>query len=227
MHPGVLFDRIAPTLSAMCGSVESVTFTEVDDVSQHPSWAMLHDQMFMGRQPAEYRTDSPTMQMFRRMWGQCCYHVAAQLGLALDRLDLDLTVGLATRDIELRAGVIPKGTIAGTRTILRGMVDDVARVNLEINWHVDLSIPGWPETGRVWRTEIEGRPSWRNETKIARTWGDRAAVPWYDGMGTATAAPAVHAIPAIVAADPGIFVPPIFTPYRFPGPARSTPPIVL
>jgi 2,4-diaminopentanoate dehydrogenase len=227
MHPGVLFDRIAPTLSTMCGSVESVSFTEVDDVGQHPSWAMLHGQMFMGRRAEEYRRDSPPVQMFRRMWGQCCYQVAAQLGLVLDRLDLDLAVGLATADIELRAGVIRKGTIAGTRTVLRGMVDEVARVSLEINWYVDPDIPGWPETGRVWRTEIEGRPSWCNETRIARTLGDRAAVPWYDGMGTATAAPAIYAIPAIVAAEPGIFVPPVFTPYRFRGRARTAHPILL
>jgi 2,4-diaminopentanoate dehydrogenase len=183
--------------------------------------------MFMGRRPEEYRRDSPSVAMFRRMWGQCCYHVAAQLGVTLDRLDLDLQVGLATRDIALRAGVIPQGTIAGTRIVLRGMADQVARVNLEINWHVDLEIPGWPETGRVWRTEIEGRPSWRNETRIARTWGGRAAVPWYDGMGTATAAPAIYAIPAVVAAPPGIFRPPIFTPYQFPDATHAARTLVL
>jgi hypothetical protein len=150
------------------------------------------------------------------MWGQSVHAVATQMGLALDRIDVAVQKGVAARDLTIAAGVIPRGTLAATRIMLAGMVDEVPRVTFECNWHVDRDQPNWPETGRVWRIEIEGRPSWRMETKLARTWGDRQAVPDYDALGLPSGALAVSAIPAVCDAPPGIFRTPIFTPYQFP-----------
>jgi hypothetical protein len=51
MNPGFLFDRLGPTLSAMCGRVDRISFVQVDDLSKHPSWLMIHDQVYFGRDP--------------------------------------------------------------------------------------------------------------------------------------------------------------------------------
>lgn len=214
INPGFVFDRIGAMASGMCSRIDHIEIVEAYNVRGHPSPAMLFDQMGMGKRPEDFRIDSPIGEMFRRMFGEVPAAMAANLGLELDEVTVDLELGLATRDLELPAGPVEAGTIAGTAWIFHGFVDGRERMRLKELWLVDPDMPGWPNK-RGWTIEVEGRPSFRLDLAMARTWGDRAAVPYYDVAHHSTAAIAVRSIPALVAAEPGILELPVAGAFRF------------
>jgi len=214
MNPGLILDRLPVTLTTLCTNVDHLRLAEIYDVSQHPSPAMLFGQMGMGQDRDQFTADAPIGVMFRRMYGEVVTQVANMLGAEVERVDARLNLGLATRDLELPAGLVRKGTIAGTNWVFSAIVDGRPYVELEQNWIVDKDLPDW-DTRRVWIAEIEGSPSMRLELKMVRTWGDRSLVPWYDAALHCTAAAVVHAIPEVIAAEPGVLRQPTFAPYRY------------
>jgi hypothetical protein len=95
---------------------------------------------------------------------------------------------------EIRAGTVSaqryglSGTVAGRRAIT---VEHVTRVGVG-------QAPDWP-SGRGWRVRIEGEPSMALEVSIAVNGEDDS-----DQGCLGTAMHAIHAIPHVCAAPPGI-----------------------
>jgi hypothetical protein len=180
---------------------------------------MVFEQMGMGQSPESFLVDAPIGDMFKRMFGEVVYLLADYLGVTLDELTVELKLGLATRDLEISAGHVAKGSIAGTRWTLNGMVDGKPFISMHEGWHVDNDLPDW-EKRRVWIAQIEGTPSYKMELTVARTWTDDQ-VPFYNALLYSTAAVAVKAIPDVIAAEPGIFKAPVFNPWTRPAEASA------
>jgi len=172
---------------------------------------MVFEQMGMGQDPETFKVDSPIADMFKRMFGEVVYLLGDYLGVAIEGLSVELELGLATRDIDLPAGRVSKGTIAGTRWTLNGLVDGEPFISMHEGWHVDNDLPNW-EKRRVWIAQIEGTPSYKMELTVARTWTEEP-VPFYNALLYSTAAVALKAIPDVIAAPPGIFKAPVFDPW--------------
>jgi hypothetical protein len=211
INPGLLLDRLPATLSSLCSEVRKVDITENSNVASHPSAAMVFEQMGMGQAPETFSKEAAIGDMFKRMFGEVVYLLGDYLGVAIEGLDVELKLGLATRDLEISAGRIAKGSIAGTRWTLHGLVDGEPFISMHEGWHVDNDLPDW-DTRRVWSAEIEGTPSYKMEVTVARSWTDKS-IPFYNALLYSTAAIAVKAIPDVVAAPPGIFKAPVFTPF--------------
>ena len=97
------------------------------------------------------------------------------------------------------SGTVEAGTISGMRFEIVGMADGQERVVVE---HVtrlrDDDAPDWPQ-GEGYRILIEGEPNVKLEVKLSSDLGD------HNHAGClATAMHVVNAIPAVVAADPGV-----------------------
>jgi 2,4-diaminopentanoate dehydrogenase len=109
----------------------------------------------------------------------------------------------APEDFDIASGHIPKGSAAALRFEVLGMVDGQPAVVLE---HVtrlreDLC-PDWPQPaqdGGSYRIEIAGEPSYAVDVCLSSRRGDHN----HAGL-VATAMRVVNAIPAVVAAPPGI-----------------------
>jgi 2,4-diaminopentanoate dehydrogenase len=214
IHPGFLFDRMGVALTGLCARLDRIEFAEIFDCSQHPSPSMVFGQMGMGSDPESLTADSDRGRFYRELFCEDLSLAASRLGLVIDDIDVTVDLGLATRDLDLVAGHIDEGKVAGVRWLFTGFRDGEPRISIEENWYVDRDLPDW-EKGRFWRVVIEGEPSLRMTTEIARTWGDRHAVPWYDATSRATASGAVRAVKAVFEAPTGLFRPPIFAPYDF------------
>jgi hypothetical protein len=136
-------------------------------------------------------------------WGSVVRQIAAGLGITLDEVVEVYYREPAPEDFEIASGFIAKGTAAALRFEVRGIVDGRPAVVLE---HVtrlreDLQ-PDWPQPaqpGGSYRLEITGEPSYAMDLCLSSPTGD------HNHAGVlATAMRIVNAIPAVVAAEPGI-----------------------
>jgi 4-hydroxy-tetrahydrodipicolinate reductase len=129
--------------------------------------------------------------------------MADALGVELDDITFDCEYAVATADNDLGFMVIPEGTVAGIDGRWRGKVGDRDLIVLNYQWtmgeHVDA-----PFTLRHgYFVEVDGEPTVRTQLRIfpPADWSE----PGYMGLGMImTAMPSVNAIPAVVAAPPGI-----------------------
>ena len=136
-------------------------------------------------------------------WGSVIRQIAAGLGVTLDGIEEMYVREPAPEDFDISAGHIAKGTAAALRFEVIGLVDGAPAIVLE---HVtrlreDLC-PEWPQPaqeGGSYRIEITGEPSYAVDVCLGSPNGDHN----HAGL-VATAMRVVNAIPAVVAAAPGI-----------------------
>lgn len=132
-------------------------------------------------------------------WGPVLELVAAAIGLTLDEIVERHEIITADEDFEIASGPIPKGTISGMRFEIAGMVDGEERLVVE---HVtrlrDGDAPDWPQ-GEGYRILVTGEPHVKVELSLSSDVGD------HNHAGClATAMHVINAIPAVVAAEPGV-----------------------
>jgi len=127
-------------------------------------------------------------------------------GIELDEVKFIYELGACTKDVDLGWYKMPAGSLGGCVLRYVGTVDDVKRVELRMDWlmtpHTD---PHWDIQG-CYITKIEGDPCIYSKHMILPKPGtDFSSVDAFAKIGmSVTAVPALNAIPAVVAAPPGI-----------------------
>ena len=125
--------------------------------------------------------------------------MAAALGSELDEIRYDVEFAAATETVELGYMTIEKGCATGMRQCWSGLVAGRPLIELPIVWTLGDSMePRWPvENGYI--IEIDGLPSVRSRIEILHPESESGP-----DFGMNTGLPAVHAIPQVCAAPPGI-----------------------
>jgi hypothetical protein len=132
--------------------------------------------------------------------------VADALGLELDDVVCEAEYAKTTTDLDLGSWQIAAGCVAGLAASWQGRVGDRTVVELNVRWKKAATLePDWQiEDGYV--IEVQGRPTVRTSVQFLPP-------PDFQGQTMAdfmvlghimTAMPAINAIPAVVAAPPGI-----------------------
>lgn len=135
-------------------------------------------------------------------WGSVVRQIAAGLGAELDTVEEWYTRVPAPETFQVDSGTIEKGTVAALRFEVRGMLNGRPVVVLE---HVtrlrDDLAPDWPQPAGngCYRVEVTGEPNYTLDLRLLGTDGDHNTA----GL-KATAMRLVNAIPAVVAAPPGL-----------------------
>jgi hypothetical protein len=136
-------------------------------------------------------------------WGSVVRQIAAGLDVELDELKETCIRVPAPDAFDIASGHIPAGTAAALRFEVMGMVDGAPVVVLEhITRLRDDICPEWPQPaqeGGNYRIEITGEPCYAMDICLTSPNGDHN----YAGV-LATATRIVNAIPAVIAAEPGI-----------------------
>jgi 2,4-diaminopentanoate dehydrogenase len=202
IDPGFANDLLPLALTGTCQHIEQVRCMEIVDYATYDNPTVMFDIMGFGK-PLD---DVPMLLapgVLSLAWGSVVRQLAAGLGITLDEV-VDVYVREpAPEDFEIASGFIPKGSAAALRFEVRGLVDERPAVVLE---HVtrlreDLC-PDWPQPaqpGGSYRVEITGEPSYAMDICLGSRNGDHN----HAGL-VATAMRIVNAIPAVVAAEPGI-----------------------
>jgi hypothetical protein len=202
IDPGFANDLLPLALAGTCQSIEQIRCMEIINYDTYDSAAVMFDVMGFGK-PLD---DIPLLLqpgVLSFAWGSVVRQLAAGLGVELDEVTETYIREPAPEDFDIASGHIAKGTAAALRFEVRGMKDGKVPVVLE---HVtrlrnDLH-PDWPQPaqqGGSYRIEITGEPSYAVDLCLSSPNGDHN----HAGL-VATAARVVNAIPAVVAAPPGI-----------------------
>ncbi|MGX9791895.1 NAD(P)H-dependent amine dehydrogenase family protein [Mycobacterium sp. MMS18-G62] len=202
VDPGFATDLIPFAFASTCQRIEQVRTMEIADYATYDGATVMFDVMGFGK-PLD---DLPILfqpGVLSIAWGTAIRQLAAGLGIEIDDITETFEQEPAPEDFDIAAGHIAKGTVAALRFEIRGMVDGKPAVVVE---HVtrlrgDLR-PDWAQPaqpGGSYRVEIVGEPSYTVDICPTSRKGDHnhAAI-------VAAAGRIVNAIPAVVAAPPGI-----------------------
>lgn len=202
IDPGFANDLLPLALAGTCQSIQQIRCVEIVDYATYDSAAVLFDVMGFGR-PMDEIPMLLQPGVLSLAWGSVVRQLAAGLGIELDEVVEIYERERAPEDFEISAGHVAEGTAAALHFEVRGMLDGQPAVVLE---HVtrlreDLC-PQWPQPaqpGGSYRVEITGEPSYALDLCLSSPDGDHN----HAGL-VATAMRVVNAIPAVVAAEPGI-----------------------
>jgi transposase len=205
-EPGFV-NLLAGFLTAACRVVRDVTVTETLDCTAYPvpeAWQAMGFGEVAGERlsPIPVSPDLPGLAYFDTL-----DLIAGMLELELDAKDGFVERAVAIRDLDLGWMRFPKGTVAGQRRTYRGHARGRPVVTLAICWTMsddglDPQLSG-PEGFRI---EIEGEPrvdaTVRFELPMTPGLSDEPDIMSVLMVGTAMAA--VHAIPFVCQAAPGV-----------------------
>ena len=140
------------------------------------------------------------------VFGEAVAMVADALGVELDEVVCEAEHAKTTEDLDLGSWRIAAGCVAGVAASWQGRVGGRTVVELNVRWKkAPILEPDWKiEDGHV--IEVQGRPTVRTTMQFLPP-PDFEAKSLADFMVLGhimTAMPAINAIPAVVAAPPGI-----------------------
>ena len=203
ISPGFV-ELLALVLAGICDRIDKITVSEAAHTMGYDS-PDTEKRAGFGRP-----IDDPGLQKMTAegtaVFGEAVAMVADALGVELDDVVCEAEYAKATEDIDLGSWQIAAGCVAGVAASWQGRVGDRTVVDLNVRWKKAPTLePDWKiEDGHV--IEVQGRPTVRTTMQFfpppdfeAKSLGDFMVLGHI-----MTAMPAINAIPAVVAAPPGI-----------------------
>jgi 4-hydroxy-tetrahydrodipicolinate reductase len=201
IDPGFANDLLPAVLTGTCEYVDRVRVMEIVNYATYAQPEVLFDTMGFG-QPLDATPLLLVPGVLGFAWGGVVKSIAAGLGVEVEDLEEHHERVGAPERIDLGFGVVEAGTTAGLRFEVRGMVGGEPRIVLEHVTRLDDALaPDWPQPvgGSGYRVIVEGNPNYTLDLQMMGDDGD------HNTAGLAgTAGRIVNAIPAVVAAPPGL-----------------------
>lgn len=216
IHPGFAGDRLPLVLTGLCRRIDKITVYETFELSQaSESPEMLMGQLGFGMSAEDAAKEPPAlMGVMSTIFNESMDMIAAGLGFELTGYDHRHDFALAKNDVQMKAGLVRKGQVAGQYFEYTGLVKDSAVIQFKTYWKAGHDIePSWPFEGPAeYIIEVEGDPSVRVSMTPIDAEDNEPAMVW-------TTMNCVNAIKPICAADIGIRtsldLPPITAEGRF------------
>ena len=198
-------ELLAIVAATICDRVDKVTVNEAADTTFYDSPATEIPVGF-GKP-----IDHPDLQAMTAhgtaVFGEAVRLVADALGVELDDVRCEADYAQTTADLDLGSWTIPAGCVAGVAASWKGSVGDTVVVELNVRWRKGQTLePDWQIAQDGWVIQIDGRPTVTLNVGFLPP-ADFQAETIADFMVLGhimTAMPALNAIAAVVAAEPGI-----------------------
>jgi len=202
IDPGFANDLLPIVLTGLSQRITEVRIQEILNYATYDQAEVLFDTMGFG-QPLDSQPMLLIPGVLAFAWGGAIHAIAEALGVALDSVDEWYERRSFEQDIPDVAGrTVSAGTQAGLRFEVRGVVDGRAVIVAEhvTRLHDDVA-PDWPaQRGQGgYHLTISGEPTIEVDFHAVGTDGDHNT-----GGLIATATKLLNAIPAVVAAPPGL-----------------------
>ncbi|MGD1256750.1 diacylglycerol kinase [Mycobacterium seoulense] len=201
VDPGFINDLIPFALAGTCQSIEQVRCMEIADYATYDGAEVMH-YMGFGR-PLDEVPMLLQPGILGIAWGTAIRQLAAGLGIEIDEITESYQREPAPEDFDIAVGRVPKGTMAALQFEIRGMYDGRPAIVIEhiTRLRPDLR-PDWAQPaagGGSYRVEITGEPSYAVDIVPSSRKGDHNHAAIVGAAGRI-----VNAIPAVIAAPPGI-----------------------
>ncbi len=201
VDPGFANDALPLVLTGVSERIDEVRCYEILNYATYNQPMVLFDIMGFAR-PLDEVPMLLQPGVLTMAWGSVVRQIAAGLDAPVDRVEEWYERVPAPFDFEVDAGPVPKGSAAGLHFEVRAMQGDRAIVVLEhvTRLHDDLA-PDWPQPAGqgCYRVRVRGEPNYTLDLQLVGTDGDHNTA----GL-KATAMRLVNAVPAVVAAPPGL-----------------------
>ncbi len=202
IFPGLASDALAILLTTMSRGIGTVRLIEISLNDHYPVASVMMDGMGFGR-PLDFEPMLAKPGVIPMVWRMPVSLIARGLGVELDEIRGRLDRELTDRDIKVAFGTIPAGTVGAVRTIASGIVNgrEAIVVDHVIRMSRDVA-PDWPasDNDATYLVQIEGDP----DIECQLVLGPREGRDAGEAAMTATAMRVVNAVPAVVAANPGL-----------------------
>jgi hypothetical protein len=197
VNPGMA-NALALTVASGVANLRRISIWEAADCSSYESketWEALG----FGK-PADTPGLAEMAKLRQLVFMDSVEMMAAALGVELDEVTYRLDLAVATEDVDLGYMEIPKGTVAAQKGVWTGVYHGRALIEVGLTWWLTTKMePDFSSNQHGHVIEVMGTPSFRVDSEILRP--EPPELPDY---GSETAHPAVNAIPAVVAAKPGL-----------------------
>ncbi|BBX67932.1 NAD(P)H-dependent amine dehydrogenase family protein [Mycolicibacterium psychrotolerans] len=135
--------------------------------------------------------------------------VADALGIELDDISCVSEYAQTTEDLPMASWTIPAGHVAGVFASWQGRVNGKTVIDINVRWKKGQTLePDWKLDGDGWKITIDGRPTVTMNVGFLPPQDmieNATSIEDFFVLGhIMTAMPPIHAIPAVVAAAPGI-----------------------
>jgi 2,4-diaminopentanoate dehydrogenase len=204
VSPG--FAELLAIVSAMvCNRIDKVTVYEAADTTFYDS-PETEKPVGFGR-PIDH-PDLPAMAAKgTAIFGEAVRLVGDALGIELDDVRCEAQFARTTADLEMASWTIPAGHVAGVYISWQGIVAGKTVVDLNVRWRKGQTLePDWKIDGDGWVIQIDGQPTVTTKVGfLPPPYFEATTLEEFMDLGhIMTAMPAINAIPAVVAAAPGI-----------------------
>ena len=182
----------------------------------HGQRGVRHDALRLARHrdaraASAGRSTTPSCRRWPRkgtaVFGEAVRLVADALGVELDEIVCEAEYAQTTEDVVLGSWTIPAGCVAGVAASWQGRVGGRTVVELNVRWRKGQTLePDWKIDRTAMVIPIDGRPTVTMQVGFLPP-PDFEAKTFADFMVLGiimTAMPPINAIPAVVAAAPGI-----------------------
>jgi hypothetical protein len=199
LYPGFVGESLGPLLARLTEHTARISVREVLNYSTYASHDLVFNAMGFGHLPEDTTPLLTNPDYAASAWIGSATVLAAALGLQIRGFEGFREVVTTPRELTVAAGRIPAGTVGAMRF---GVLVDCGETSLAVEHLTRMSdelAPEWPsEIG--YEVTLEGRPNLRMHLVIGSHDEDHA-----EQGCLATAMHAINAIPAVVAAEPGLY----------------------
>ena len=198
-------ELVAVTIAGICSRVDKVVVTETADTTFYDSPDTERVAGF------GHPIDDPNLADMARsgtaVFGEAVAMVADALGVELDEIVCESEFAQTTEDLVMASWTIPAGHVAGVAASWQGRVGGRTIIDLNVRWKKGATLdPEWVIDKDGWVITVEGLPTVVAGLDFLPP-PDFEAETIEDFMTIGhiiTAVPALNAIPAVLAAPPGI-----------------------
>lgn len=200
-------ELLAIVAGTACDRIDKITIAESADTT-------LYDSPDTER-PVGFGTaiDDPNLPPMAAtgtaVFAEAVQLVADALAIELDEIKCVSEYAQTTEDLVMASWTIPAGHVAGVYASWQGIANGRTVIDINVRWKKGQTLdPDWQLDGDGWKITVDGRPTVnmavgflppQDMIENAKTLED------FFVLGhIMTAMPPIHAIPAVVAAEPGI-----------------------
>lgn len=204
VSPG--FAELLAIVSAMvCNRIDKVTVSEAADTTFYDSPDTEKPVGF--GQPIDHPELQQMAAKGTAIFGEAVQLVSDALGVELDEVRCVSEFAQTTVDLEMASWTIPAGCVAGVYISWQGIVGDKTLIDLNVRWRKGQTLePDWKIEQDGWVIQIDGQPTVTAKVGfLPPPYFQAETIADFMDLGhIMTALPAINAIPAVVAAAPGI-----------------------
>lgn len=202
VNPGYA-DQLAAVASGVCRKVDYVKVHESFDIGL---WAGDANQDGLGwGRPAGDPGHADDVAEATAPFGDAVEALAELLGIAVDDVRCEVGFAHAAKDLDLPGRPVARGTVAGLDVRWIGVRSGADVVESHVRWTVTGELdPAW-EVAMAYLIEIHGHPRVDLRVEVLPQDMESMSLEEMLAIGSViTAMPVVNAVPAVVAARPGI-----------------------